>query len=90
MKTPRTKKPPTHRERGERGDCFVEFGSLTLTMKAQELLAAAAIPSRVEKIEASASRHGCSYGLRLSCLQETNARTVLERGRVPIKRWNSD
>ena len=90
MKTPRTQKPPTYRGRDERGDCFVELGSLTLAMKAQELLSTAAIPSRVEKIEASTSRRGCSYGLRLSCLQKKNALTVLERGRIPIKRWNKD
>lgn len=70
-------------------DCFVELGSMTYAMKAQNALSAAAIPSAVMKSEASSSRRGCTYGLRFSCLQEKNVKTVLTAARIPVKRWNS-
>ncbi len=70
-----------------RGNCEAEVGSLTQAMKAQTVLANAAIPSTVVKIEAPSSRRGCSYALRLSCLQENNARAVLGTARVSIKAW---
>lgn len=70
--------------------CIAEFGSLTVAMKAQSVLASAAIPSFVEKIESSSSRRGCAYGLRLSCLQKNNARTVLDSARISVKQWNTE
>ena len=70
--------------------CIAELGSLTTAMKAQEVLASAAIPSVVEKIEASSSRRGCSYGIRLSCQQTNNARSVLGASRISVKRWNTE
>lgn len=70
-------------------DCFVELGSVTYAMKAQNALSAAAIPSTVMKSESSSSRRGCTYGLRFSCLQENNVRTVLAAARIPVKRWNN-
>lgn len=72
----------------EGGACFAELGSVTLAMKAQDALAAAAIPVTVEKTESAA--RGCSYGIRFSCLQENNVRAVLATARIPVKRWNGD
>lgn len=93
MKTPRTQRVSSQNRRTpERGgNCFAELGSLTLAMKAQEALAAAAIPASVEKkekTEAAASGRGCSYGIRFSCLQENNVRAVLSAARISVKRWN--
>ena len=70
--------------------CIAEFGSLTVAMKAQSVLASAAIPSFVEKLESSSSRRGCAYGLRLSCLQQNNARSVLKAARISVKQWNTE
>ncbi len=70
-------------------DCSAELGSVTYAMKAQKALAAAAIPSTVIKSESSSLRHGCSYGIRFSCLQENNVRSVLKAARIPVKQWNS-
>ena len=78
-----------NRKGSEQGVCFAELGSLTAAMKAQEVLASAAIPASIEKIESPSSRRGCSYGLRLSCQQETNARTVLNAARISVKQWNT-
>ena len=68
-------------------DCFAELGSVTYAMKAQKALAVAAIPSTVVKSESSSSRRGCVYGIRFSCLQESNVRTVLANARIPVKSW---
>ena len=68
-------------------DCFAELGSVTYAMKAQRALAEAAIPSTVVKAESSSSRRGCVYGIRFSCLQENNVRTVLANARIPVKEW---
>ena len=67
-------------------DCYAEFGSVTLAMKARAALAAAAIPSEVIKLQSS-SRRGCVYGLSFSCQQLANARTVLNNSRIPTKRF---
>ncbi len=95
MKTPRTQRALGQRSGvGERsGNCFAELGSLTLAMKAQDALAAAAIPASVEKkekTESTASGRGCSYGIRFSCLQENNVRAVLSAARISVKRWNAE
>ena len=71
-------------------DCSAELGSLTYAMKAQKALAAAAIPSTVVKSESSSSRRGCTYGIRFSCQQEQNVRTVLGGARIGVKQWNAD
>jgi len=65
--------------------CTVAIGSNTHAMKAQAVLAAAAIPSSVIKIDASKSSHGCLWGLSVSAAQENNIKTVLASARIPIK-----
>lgn len=68
-------------------ECRIVIGSMTQAMKAQNVLATAAIPSAVIKTEAS-SRKGCAYGLSFSCQQENNVRTVLASARIAVKEWN--
>lgn len=70
------------------GGCKADIGSLTMAMKAQRLLGVAAIPTTVIKINSSSGGiRGCSYGLKFSCPQEYNVRTVLERERIRVKEW---
>ena len=71
-------------------DCAVELGSVTYAMKAQRALAAAAIHSTVVKTESSSSKRGCTYGIRFSCQQEQNVRTVLRAARIGVKQWNTE
>lgn len=68
--------------------CFAELSSMTYAMKAQQVLSAAAIPCTVIKQESASSRRGCTYGIRFSCLQKNNVRTVLDAARISVKRWN--
>ena len=65
-------------------ECYAELGSMTLAMKARTVLAAAAIPSEVIKMQSS-SRRGCVYGLRFSCHQLYNVKTVLSNSRISVK-----
>lgn len=68
-------------------DCSVAIGSTTQAMKAQRILAEAAIPSTVIKSDSS-SRRGCIYGLAFSCLQERNVKFVLDSAGIRVKEWN--
>ena len=70
--------------------CFAAIGSITYAQKAQKALAAAAIPSSVTKAEVSSSRRGCVYGVRFSCAQESNVRTVLSNVRIAVKEWTDE
>ncbi|MBR2352978.1 MAG: DUF3343 domain-containing protein [Clostridia bacterium] len=74
-------------EKNDRRGCTAGIGSLTQAMRAQKVLAASAIPSRVIKSDAS-SRHGCAYALSFSCEQERNVRHILEVSRISVKQWN--
>lgn len=67
--------------------CFAAIGSITQAQKAQKALANAAIPSSVTKAEASSLKRGCIYGVRFSCSQEANVRTVLLGARITVKEW---
>ena len=67
------------------GGCYALLGSNTLAMRAQSVLAAAAIPTHVMKQETS---RGCIYGISFSCSQINNVKLVLSRERVKVKQWN--
>ena len=82
-----TEKEVVTMKQGDGRGCFAELGSMTYAMKAQKALANAAIPCIVQKTESSASHRGCTYGIRFSCLQENNVRTVLSAARIPVKQW---
>ncbi len=69
-------------------DCFADLGSVTYAMKAQRILSNAAIPSSVIKSDTSSRHRGCTYGIRFSCQQKNNVRTVLEAARISVKQWN--
>ena len=72
------------------GECSAAIGSVTQAQKAQAALAAAAIPSTVVKWEGSSRLRGCVYGVRYSCLQEKNVKTVLAAARIAVKQWNDE
>lgn len=59
------------------GTCTAVFGSMTLTMKAQDALAAASIRTAVTKVSSTRTHSGCAYGLTFPCMQIDNVRQVL-------------
>ena len=72
------------------GECSVAIGSMTQAQKAQRALGEAAIPAAVVKWENSSRLLGCVYGLRFSCAQANNVRTVLASAKISVKQWNGD
>ena len=67
------------------GGCTALLGSVTLAMKAQSALAAAAIPASIIKNE---TPRGCVYGISFSCAQSNNVRAVFSHERIRVKQWN--
>ena len=67
------------------GACYALLGSPTLAMKAQSVLATAAIPSNLMKQE---TPRGCVHGIRFSCSQLSNVKAILSRERIRVKQWN--
>ena len=90
--------PLTHRMRRKEVDamkepstaCVCVVGSMTQALKAQQVLAKAAIPSDVIKTETASSHRGCVYGIRFFCGQENNVRTVLSGARIQVKQWKKE
>ena len=70
-------------------ECSAEIGSVTEAMKAQKVLAAAAIPSEIIKKEGSSRRRGCVFGIGFSCAQQNNVRAVLGSARIYPKAFDS-
>ena len=69
-------------------ECSAELGSVTEAMKAERVLAAAAIPSEIIKIEGG-RRRGCIFGIGFSCVQANNVRAVLSSSRIIPRGWNT-
>lgn len=69
------------------GVCTAVIGSMTQAMKAQSLLADAAIRSTIVKISSTQTHNGCAYGVDYPCPQSSNVRTVLERAGVKVRQY---
>ena len=69
--------------------CSAEIGSVTEAMKAQNVLAAAAIPSEIIKKEGTSRRRGCVFGIGFSCSQQNNVRSILGAAGITPKEWNT-
>ena len=70
-----------------RGSCTAVIGSMTQAMRAQGLLAEAAIRATVVKISSAQSTGGCAYGVDFPCTQMSNAQTVLTRAGVRVREY---
>ena len=64
------------------GICTAAIGSMTAAMRAQRVLAAAAIHVNVIKNESSVKKGGCLYSLAFPCGQSNNVRTVLRAAHI--------
>ena len=70
-----------------RGSCTAVIGSMTQAMRAQSLLAEAAIRSTVVKVSSAKSTGGCAYGVDFPCTQMSNAQTVLTRTGIRVREY---
>lgn len=84
---------PKNRSRGmirddaTRGTCTAVIGSMTQAMRAQSILAEAAIRAMVVKVSSAKNTGGCAYGVDFPCTQTSNARTVLQRAGVRVREY---
>ena len=65
--------------------CFAVIGSSTAAMRAQSVLAGAAIRSEVVKADSEKSGRGCAYALSFSCLQEATIKSVLRDAGIRVR-----
>ena len=67
------------------GRCTAVIGSMTQAMKAQNLLAEAAIRAHISKISSSGAAGGCAYGVDFPCTQQGNVRMILDRAGIRVR-----
>lgn len=68
------------------GLCRAAIGSVTHATQAQNVLARAAIRSRVIKAS-SGQRNGCVYGIEIPCSQRRNVEEILSQSGIRIRGW---
>ena len=69
------------------GVCTAVIGSMTQAMKAQSLLAEAAIHASLTKISSGRTSGGCAYGIDFPCTQSRNVRMILQRAGVRVREY---
>ncbi len=69
------------------GLCTAVIGSMTLAIKAQNVLADAAIRANLTKISSGETHGGCAYGVDFPCAQSANVRMILSRADVRVRRY---
>ena len=72
---------------GGAGICTAVIGSMTQAMKAQNILAEAAIRASLTKISSGRTSGGCAYGVDFPCTQSGNVRMILERAGVRVREY---
>lgn len=75
-------RPSVYQNREKRITCVL--GSVTVAMKARNLLFSQAISSNVVKVSSSNSTKGCVYGISLSIQDKQTATDILKRDRFKI------
>lgn len=71
--------------------CTATMTSMTQALRAQQVLANAAIHSSVIKLDSSHAKKGCAYGLSFQCAQYNNVRTILSSAKINVRQYiNAD
>lgn len=65
--------------------CVAVIGSVTQAMRAQKVLASAAIRTELIKVGGSANPRGCAYALSYGCSQDGNVKNILLRAGIRIR-----
>jgi hypothetical protein len=60
---------------------------MTLAMRAQTILAEAAIRSAVVKVSSAKGTGGCAYGVDFPCTQMSNVVTVLQAAGIRVREY---
>lgn len=65
--------------------CLAVMGSMTQTLRAQKVLADAAVRAEIVKADSAHTRRGCAYALSYPCSQENNVRTILSGAGIRVR-----
>ena len=65
--------------------CLAVMGSMTQVLRAQKVLADAAVRAEVVKADSAHTRRGCAYALSYPCSQENNVRTILSSAGIRVR-----
>ena len=68
--------------------CLAVIGSMTQAIRAQRVLANAAVRAEVVKADTGDSRHGCAYALSYPCAQGANVRAILRSSGVRVRAYH--
>ena len=72
----------------KRYDCIAVIGSMTQAMRAQKVLANAAIRVDIIKADSSLTKRGCAYAISYSCLQDGNVRNILKASGIRVRSYH--
>ncbi len=72
------------------GGCMAVIGAMTRTMRAQEILARAAIRTEIIKAEPRENKNGCAYALSYPCSQEGNVRSILSSAGIRVRSYGKN
>jgi hypothetical protein len=67
--------------------CLAVMGSMTQAMRAQKVLAGAAVRAEIVKADSAHTRRGCAYALSYPCSQENNVRTILSSAGIRVRSY---
>ena len=76
------------RENTRTKDCIAVIGSMTQAMRAQKILANAAIRAEIVKADASLTKRGCAYALEYACSQAQNVKMILTNAGVRVRSYH--
>ena len=70
------------RKNNDEAECVAVIGSVTLAMRAQGVLAKAAIRTEVVKADSSVTGAGCAYALMFPCEMSETIKEILKKAGI--------
>lgn len=77
-------------EKDSNSACTASLGTLTGAQRAQKILAAAAIPTRIIKLPSAIAHRGCVWGIEFSRNQRVNVEHILSGAGASVRGWSDD
>ena len=71
-------------------ECVAVIGSMTQAMRAQNVLASAAIRAQIIKADSLQGKHGCVYALSYPCSQAGNVKRILSDAGVKVRAYQGE
>ena len=78
------------RNQYEASECIAVIGSMTRALRAQNLLAAAALRAQVIKSDSVSGTKGCVYALSYPCHADGNVKRVLSDAGIRVRSYHTN